>query len=73
MTLLPMAEWLRGADKARGYQMAMAVLATVASFMFLFCFATVKERIKPAIPTNDALKLTSAMCGKMTNGFVSYC
>ncbi|CNH69063.1 Sodium:galactoside symporter family protein [Yersinia frederiksenii] len=56
MTLLPMAEWFGGADKARGYQMAMAVLATVAFFMFLFCFATVKERIKPAIPTNDALK-----------------
>ncbi|MCW8114414.1 MFS transporter, partial [Yersinia intermedia] len=42
--------------KARGYQMAMGVLATVAFFMFLFCFSAVKERIKPAIPTNDALK-----------------
>ncbi|CNK68605.1 Sodium:galactoside symporter family protein [Yersinia aldovae] len=56
MTLLPMAEWFGGADKARGYQMAMGVLATIAFFMFLFCFMTVKERIKPAIPTNDALK-----------------
>lgn len=56
MTLLPMAEWFGGGDKARGYQMAMGVLATVAFFMFLFCFSAVKERIKPAIPTNDALK-----------------
>ncbi|WP_145566730.1 glycoside-pentoside-hexuronide (GPH):cation symporter [Yersinia aleksiciae] len=56
MTLLPMAEWFGGADKARGYQMAMGVLAAVAFFMFLFCFATVKERIKPAVPTHDALK-----------------
>ncbi|WP_145520634.1 glycoside-pentoside-hexuronide (GPH):cation symporter [Yersinia mollaretii] len=61
MTLLPMAEWFGGvnfgvASKARGYQMAMGVLATIAFFMFLFCFATVKERIKPAIPTHDALK-----------------
>ncbi|VEA69960.1 Inner membrane symporter yicJ [Serratia rubidaea] len=56
LTLLPLAEWFGGADKARGYQMAMGVLALIALFMFLFCFATVKERIRPAVPTNDALK-----------------
>lgn len=56
LTLLPMAEWFGGAHKARGYQMAMGVLALVALFMFLFCFATVKERIRPAVPTHDALK-----------------
>ncbi|MBL0865551.1 MFS transporter [Pectobacterium carotovorum] len=55
-TLLPMAEWFGGEDKARGYQMSMGVMAVIALFMFLFCFATVQERIKPAIPTNDALK-----------------
>ncbi|MEI7181802.1 MFS transporter [Pectobacterium carotovorum] len=55
-TLLPMAEWFGGEDKARGYQMSMGVMAIIALFMFLFCFATVQERIKPAIPTNDALK-----------------
>ncbi|MCQ8232350.1 glycoside-pentoside-hexuronide (GPH):cation symporter [Pectobacterium carotovorum] len=55
-TLLPMAEWFGGEDKAHGYQMSMGVMAVIALFMFLFCFATVQERIKPAIPTNDALK-----------------
>lgn len=56
LTLLPMAEWFGGADKAKGYQMAMAVLAFIGMCMFLFCFATVRERIRPAIPTNDDLK-----------------
>lgn len=56
LTLLPLADWFGGDNKARGYQMAMGVLALVALFMFLFCFATVKERIRPAVPTNDALK-----------------
>ncbi|MNG93066.1 Inner membrane symporter YicJ [compost metagenome] len=56
LTLLPMAEWFGGADKAKGYQMSMGVMALIALAMFLFCFATVKERIRPAVPTHDALK-----------------
>lgn len=56
LTLLPMVEWLGGEDRAKGFQYAMAILSVIGLFMFLFCFATVKERIKPAIPTNDALK-----------------
>ena len=56
LSLLPMAEWFGGEDKARGYQMAMAVLATIGLAMFLFCFATVRERIRPAVPSNDDLK-----------------
>jgi sugar (glycoside-pentoside-hexuronide) transporter len=56
MSLLPMAEWFGGEDKARGYQMAMTVLATIGLAMFLFCFATVRERIHPAVPSNDDLK-----------------
>ncbi|MGB9098420.1 glycoside-pentoside-hexuronide (GPH):cation symporter [Erwinia sp.] len=56
LTLLPMAEWFGGEDKARGYQMAMSVLALIGLCMFLFCFATVRERIRPAVPTNDDLK-----------------
>lgn len=56
LTLLPLAEWFGGADKARGYQMAMGVMALVALLMFLFCFATVRERIRPAVPSNDDLK-----------------
>lgn len=56
LSLLPLAEWFGGEDKARGYQMAMSVLAFIGLCMFLFCFATVRERIKPAVPTNDAMK-----------------
>ena len=56
LTLLPMAEWFGGADKAKGYQLAMTVLAFIGMCMFLFCFATVRERIRPAVQTNDELK-----------------
>ncbi|WP_437614605.1 glycoside-pentoside-hexuronide (GPH):cation symporter [Erwinia sp. V71] len=56
LSLLPLAEWFGGDNKARGYQMAMGVMAIIGLFMFLFCFATVRERIKPAVPTNDDLK-----------------
>ncbi|MFC5704856.1 glycoside-pentoside-hexuronide (GPH):cation symporter [Aeromonas eucrenophila] len=56
LTLLPMVEWFGDGDKAKGYQMAMAVLAVLAMCMYLFCFATVRERIRPAVPTNSDLK-----------------
>ncbi|VTM88415.1 Inner membrane symporter yicJ [Raoultella ornithinolytica] len=56
LTLLPMADWFGGADKAKGYQMAMTVLAAIGMCMFLFCFATVRERVRPAVQTHDELK-----------------
>lgn len=56
LLLLPLAEWFGGDNKARGYQMAMGVLATIGLFMFLFSFATVRERITPAVPGNDDIK-----------------
>ena len=56
LSLLPMAEWFGGENKARGYQMAMGVLALIGLAMFLFCFANVRERIRPAMPSNDDLK-----------------
>jgi len=56
LTLLPMAEWFGGEDKAKGYQMAMTVLAFIGMCMFLFCFATVRERVRPAVPTHDDMK-----------------
>lgn len=56
LTLLPMVEWFGNGDKAKGYQWAMAVLAVLAMGMYLFCFATVRERIRPAVPTNNDLK-----------------
>ncbi len=65
LTLLPMAEWFGGADKSKGYQMAMTVLAFIGMCMFLFCFATVRERIRPAVQNQRrAEKKTSKTCGK---------
>ncbi|WP_314141689.1 MFS transporter [Buttiauxella noackiae] len=56
LSLLPMVDWFGGGDKAKGYQMAMGVLAVLGMCMFLFCFSTVRERVRPAVQTNDALK-----------------
>ena len=56
LSLLPMVDWFGGGDKAKGYQMAMGVLAVLGMFMFLFCFSTVRERVRPAVPSNDDLK-----------------
>ncbi len=56
LTLLPMTEWFGGGDRARGYQMAMGVMAVIGLLMFLYCFANVRERIRPAVPSNDDLK-----------------
>lgn len=56
LTLLPMVDWFGGGNRAKGFQWAMTVLSIIGCLMFIFCFATVRERVKPAIPTNDALK-----------------
>lgn len=56
LSLLPMVEWFGGGDKAKGYQLAMLVLAFIGMCMFLFCFASVRERVRPAVQTNDELK-----------------
>ncbi|MGK7244917.1 glycoside-pentoside-hexuronide (GPH):cation symporter [Buttiauxella agrestis] len=56
LSLLPMVDWFGGGDKAKGYQMAMGVLAVLGMCMFLFCFSTVRERVRPAVPSNDNLK-----------------
>ncbi|CAK9886009.1 MAG: Inner membrane symporter YicJ [Candidatus Erwinia impunctatus] len=56
LTLLPMVDWFGGDNKARGYQIAMSVLAVIGLLMFLFCFATVRERIQPVAPVKADLK-----------------
>ncbi len=49
LTLLPMVDYFGGGDKAKGYQIAMTILALIGMCMFLFSFATVRERIRPAV------------------------
>ena len=45
--MVPLASWIGGANKASGYQGAIAILAVAAAFMLLVCFATTKERVLP--------------------------
>ena len=45
--LLPLADFLGGEDKAIGYRQAMMVLAVLSVFLFVICFASTKERVKP--------------------------
>lgn len=37
------------AEKARGYQVSMALMAVIATLLFLFCFFTTTERVKHQI------------------------
>jgi GPH family glycoside/pentoside/hexuronide:cation symporter len=45
--MVPLAGWIGGADRAAGYQGAIAVLAVAAAGMLLACFATTRERVVP--------------------------
>ena len=43
--MIPLAEWLGGGNKLDGYFSAMAVMASLASVMFLLCFLNTRERV----------------------------
>jgi GPH family glycoside/pentoside/hexuronide:cation symporter len=45
--MVPLANRIGGADRAAGYQGAIALLAIVAVAMLLVCFATTRERVAP--------------------------
>lgn len=47
MAVLPLAEFLGGDDKAKGFQLAIACAATLGVIGYILCFAGVKERIVP--------------------------
>jgi glycoside/pentoside/hexuronide:cation symporter, GPH family len=44
---LPMVDWLGGGDKAKGYQYTITIMSLVGVFLFLVCFSTTRERVKP--------------------------
>ena len=44
---LPLVNLLGNGDKAFGYQMAMAVMATIAALCFFVCFWSTRERVQP--------------------------
>ena len=53
--MMPLAEYLGGADKLAGYRWAMAIMASAAVIMFWFCFANTRERIKAPATHNNYL------------------
>lgn len=44
---LPLVNLLGQGDKVFGYQMAMAVMASIAALCFFICFWSTRERVKP--------------------------
>ncbi|GLS26778.1 glycoside-pentoside-hexuronide (GPH):cation symporter [Marinibactrum halimedae] len=64
---LPLVSALGGEDVQRGYQLAMAVLATLAVACFIGCFFLTRERITPPPQeksTNIMGDLWAVMCNK---------
>lgn len=82
-TFVPLfaATWGIG-NLARGYQIAMAVMAGSATLLFLFCFFTTTERVKHVIEAkplslqlsllfkNDQWRILAAVCVVGTIGYV---
>ncbi len=55
-----LAENLGKNDLARGYQLAMGIMALLGTLLFLFCFFTTKERVEHEVdkkPVSEQLKL----------------
>jgi len=55
-----LAEKLGKDDLARGYQLAMGIMALLGTLLFLFCFFTTKERVEHEVdqkPVSEQLKL----------------
>jgi GPH family glycoside/pentoside/hexuronide:cation symporter len=55
----PMVDYFGDGDKAKGFQMAMVVLSTVAVICFIVCFKFTKERIKPENDVASAKESTT--------------
>ncbi len=51
-----MAKSLGGDNIARGYQLAMGIMALGGTLLFLFCFVTTKERIEHIVETTPYLQ-----------------
>jgi GPH family glycoside/pentoside/hexuronide:cation symporter len=82
-TFVPLfaARW-GDAEKAKGYQAAMILMAVAATVLFLFCYATTKERVQHVIERkplrrqlalllrNDQWLILAAVCIVGTVGYV---
>ena len=77
-----LAKYWGGDNLAAGYQMAMGVMALMATLLFLFCFFTTKERVAYQVETkpivtqfrlllkNDQWLVLTAICVIGTIGYV---
>lgn len=53
--VIPLKNYLGDGDEARGYQLTMAIFAIASSSLWLFTFATTKERLPP--PPDESANL----------------
>jgi len=53
---LPLVDLLGAGDKAKGYQLTIAVMSVIGVAMFLLCFAGTKERIQTQIEAKRPFK-----------------
>ncbi len=54
-TILPLTEWLGDGNRASGFQLTMIIMGGAATLMFLFCFASIKERVV-SMRANETLR-----------------
>jgi sugar (glycoside-pentoside-hexuronide) transporter len=54
-SILPLTEWLGGGNRASGFQLTMIIMGGAATLMFLFCFASIKERVV-SMRANETLR-----------------
>ncbi len=45
-SILPLSDYLGSGDRGQGFQYSMMILGSLATIMFLYCFASVRERVK---------------------------
>jgi len=53
-SILPLTDWLGNGNRASGFQLTMVIMGCAATLMFLFCFASIKERVV-SIKSDDSL------------------
>ena len=56
ITFLPLVLALGGGDKGVGFPRAMAVMAVLATVMFLAAFATTRERVRPQVEKSATIR-----------------
>lgn len=54
-SILPLTEWLGDGNRASGFQLTMIIMGGAATLMFLFCFASIKERVV-SMKANETLR-----------------